>query len=268
MDLPSLDLIEPDIEWLEIVAALRNVSGPTNSPECPAGPLAEIFAPLISAHRTDRPFVIAQIGQSLDGRIATVSGDSQAINGEAGIAHLHRLRALVDGVVIGVDTAISDDPKLTVRHVHGPSPTRVVIDPNGRLPPNAKLLHEDGIHRIVIRGDAERLSPDAEQICLPTTGGRIAPRDILDALAARGIRRVLIEGGPKTVAAFINARCLDRLHVIVAPMLIGSGRPGLDLPPIDYLTHAVRPPTRICVLGGGEAVFDMDLALHRQERHS
>jgi riboflavin-specific deaminase-like protein len=252
---------DPEAEWRGILSAL---TGEDRRAHELCGPLAEIFAPLIKAHRDGSPLVVAQIGQSLDGRVATVSGESQSINGDQGIAHLHRLRALVNGVVIGVDTAICDDPRLTVRHVDGKSPARIVIDPNGRLPPNAKLLQDDGARRILVRCGPCGESSCAEQIRLPKTEGRIAPRDILRALAERGIHRVLIEGGPKTVAAFIADGCVDRLHVIVAPVLIGSGRPSLDLPPIARLAHAVRPPTRVCLLATDEALFDMDLSAHRR----
>ena len=79
--------------------------------------------------------VVGQCGQSIDARIATASGHSHYINGAEGLAHLHRLRALVDAVVVGVGTALADDPQLTVRRVAGPNPARVVIDPNGRLAP-------------------------------------------------------------------------------------------------------------------------------------
>ena len=81
--------------------------------------------------------VVGQIGQSIDGRIATVTGHSKYINGPAGLAHLHRLRALVDAVLVGIGTAIADDPQLTVRRVAGPSPARIVLDPRGRLPSDA-----------------------------------------------------------------------------------------------------------------------------------
>ena len=94
----------------------------------------------------------AQIGQSLDGRVATETGHSHYINGPAGLAHLHRLRALVDAVVIGVGTALADDPQLTVRRVTGPQPARVVIDAGGRLPAGAKLLANDGVRRLVVTG--------------------------------------------------------------------------------------------------------------------
>ena len=95
-------------------------------------PWEEIFGPLRSG-KTDPLVVVGQVGQSLDGRIATTTGRSCYINGAAGLAHLHRLRALVDAVVVGVRSAVADDPRLTVRHVAGPDPARVVIDPRGRL---------------------------------------------------------------------------------------------------------------------------------------
>src|ERR1700722_13306154 len=94
---------EPDFEWRGILSAIRDGGEPIKPSD---GPLAAIFAPLVAAHRSGLPFLVAQIGQSLDGRIATVTGESQSINGDAGIAHHHRLRALVDAVVIGIDTAI------------------------------------------------------------------------------------------------------------------------------------------------------------------
>src|SRR3954471_8792458 len=88
----------------------------------------------------ERPFVVAQLGQSLDGRIATLTGDSKYANRSAALDHLHRARAHVDAVVVGVGTGISDDPLLTVRRIEGRNPARVVIDPDGRLPVGAKCL--------------------------------------------------------------------------------------------------------------------------------
>ena len=107
-----------------------------------------MFGPL-RAGMVDDIMVVGQLGQSLDGRVATQTGHSHYINGPAGLAHLHRLRALVDAVVIGIGTALADDPQLTVRRVSGPQPVRVVIDPGGRLPPSARLLANDGVRRIL-----------------------------------------------------------------------------------------------------------------------
>ena len=100
---------------------------------------ADVFGPLRKG-TVDDFVIVGQIGQSLDGRVATESGHSKYINGPAGLVHLHRLRALVDAVVVGVGTAIADDPQLTVRRVSGPQPARVVIDPKGRLGADARMF--------------------------------------------------------------------------------------------------------------------------------
>src|SRR5262249_26964674 len=152
------------------------------------------------------------------------SGHSHYINGSAGLAHLHRLRALVDAIVVGVGTALADDPQLTVRRVKGPNPVRVVVDPSGRLSPAARLFAEDGIRRIAIsrNGAASSLPRGVECVSLPAAERHISPRDILGALAERGLRRILIEGGADTVSRFIAAGCLDRIHIVVAPIIIGA----------------------------------------------
>lgn len=226
-------------------------------------PWEDIFGPL-RAGRVDDLVVVGQIGQSLDGRIATTTGHSHYINGPAGLAHLHRLRALVDVVVVGVGTALADDPQLTVRRVSGPQPARVVIDPRGRLPAGARLLASDGVRRLVVTGAGARppLPADIEIIGLPRDEGRIAPAEILHALRERGLRRVLIEGGADTVSRFLAAGCLDRLHVIVAPMILGSGRASFALPPIERADEALRAPMQVHRLDD-EVLFDCDLSAQR-----
>ena len=224
----------------------------------------KIFGPL-HAGKIDDLLVIGQIGQSLDGRAATSTGHSHYINGAEGLDHLHRLRALMDAVVVGVGTAVADDPLLTVRRVTGPNPARVVIDPNGRLPAGARALRDDGVRRLVITAEsASPLPPNGiERVTLPRVHGRLDPGDILASLAARGLRRILIEGGPATVARFLEARCLDRLHVVVAPIILGGGRSSLDLAPITRCDEALRPHTLTHVLGN-EVLFDCDLSAQRR----
>jgi riboflavin-specific deaminase-like protein len=228
-----------------------------------SSPWREIFGPLRRG-TADGLVVIGQFGQSIDARIATAGGHSHYINGAAGLAHLHRLRALVDAVVIGVGTAIADDPQLTVRRVAGPSPARVVIDPNGRLPPTSRLLADDGIRRLVLTSKRTRTQHPAgvEIARLPARGGHMAPADILAALAARGFRRILIEGGADTVSRFLAAGCLDRLHVVIAPIIIGAGPASITLPPIARLDQALRAPMRSHVLGE-EVLLDCDLSAQR-----
>lgn len=209
----------------------------------------------------NRIFAIGQLGQSLDGRIATPTGESRWINKDPALDHLHALRARVDAVLVGVGTVLADDPRLDVRRCPGRNPARVVIDPQGRIPPHALVLREDGTRRIVIRRDGltRPLPSGVEGLALPAGPDGIAPRDILAVLAAHGLRHILVEGGARTLSQFIAADALDRLHLLVAPVIIGAGQTGLDLPPPPSLAAARRPLTRIVPLGGGEVLFDCDM---------
>jgi riboflavin-specific deaminase-like protein len=249
-----------DAHWYDAVTAIRAGRG-SGAPQW-----ERIFGPL-RAGNVDDLLVVAQIGQSLDGRAATPSGHSHYINGDEGLDHLHRLRALMDAVVVGVGTALADDPQLTVRRVAGPSPARVVIDPNGRLSSTARMLRDDGVRRLVIcacpPSTHAHLPAGIERVAVPAAKGRFDPCDILACLAGRGLRRILIEGGPGTVARFLEARCLDRLHVVVAPVILGGGRASLDLAPITRCDEALRPRTITHVLGD-EVLFDCDLTTQRR----
>ncbi len=204
---------------------------------------------------------LAQLGQSVDGRIATRNGASRYVTGSADLRHLHRLRALVDVVVIGAGTACADDPALTVRHTEGDNPTRVVIDAGHRVPEHLQLFHDDAAPTVLIHtADATR-HPPGQATCLAvarTPEGGLDPQAILDALAARGLTRVLVEGGGVTVSRFLQAGLLDRLHLTVAPLIIGSGRAAFTLPAIDALEDALRPPCRHFRLGD-DILFDFDL---------
>lgn len=224
-----------------------------------AAQASETLAPLINA-APGKPFVIAQLGQSLDGRIATLSGESRWINRDCALDHLHRLRANVDAVVVGAGTIAADDPWLTVRRVPGPHPARVVIDPNGRGALSLRWLAEDGARCIVLRTCVGAVPLRAETVIVPSSpGGWIAPSEIVAALFARGLRKILVEGGASTVSSFIDAGVVDRLHVLVAPVILGSGITGLSLAPIRGLADAQRPETRVHVLDDGDVLFDCDL---------
>jgi riboflavin-specific deaminase-like protein len=226
-------------------------------------PWEERFGPLRRGV-VDDLVVVGQIGQSIDGRIATVTGHSKYINGPAGLDHLHRLRALVDAVLVGVGTAVTDDPLLTVRRVAGRSPARIVLDPKGRLSRGAKVLADDGIRRLLIVAEGAKppMHPGVALVPLPAPGGEIAPAAMLAALAERGFRRILIEGGANTVSRFIAAGCLDRLHVVVAPIIIGAGPAGVTLKPIQRADEALRSPMRAHLLAD-EVLFDCDLSAQR-----
>jgi riboflavin-specific deaminase-like protein len=250
--------------WLEV----DDQGGWSTSADCSAQArqIFDLYLPL----QLQADLVIAQLGQSLDGRIATESGHSFWVTGPEDIRRLHRLRALVDAVVIGAGTAIQDNPRLTVREVPGEHPRRVIIDPDQRVPPSNRVLTTGDRPAIAIRraGGAAAASADAgvhadtgagyEVLELPMEGRFFDPHTIIDALRARGLRRLLIEGGGVTVSGFVQAAALDRLHVTVAPLLLGSGLPALTLEPIVTLDEALRPRCRRFHLGA-DVLFDLEL---------
>jgi riboflavin-specific deaminase-like protein len=218
--------------------------------------------------------VVGQLGQSLDGRIATANGHSHYVTGPESLLHLHRLRALVDAVVVGAGTVLVDDPQLTVRHCPGPNPWRVVLDPQRKLPLQRRLFCDGQAPTLVLAAVPAAVpvpAPASAPIPAPAAnraetallsvaddGSGFAPAAVISLLAARGAQRILVEGGGITVSRFLAAGALDRLHVVVAPMLIGSGRPGLSLPAIDHLDQALRPAHRRESLGE-DVLYELQL---------
>lgn len=222
-----------------------------------AADLLDIMLPLVAT--AEDSLVLAQMGQSLDGRIATPSGDSYYINGSGGLTHLHRLRALVDAVVVGAGTASVDNPQLTVRHVPGPNPARVILDPNRRVPASHRIFQCPEFPTLRMVSDSQDLSgPGVIDVELVGRSGAdgLESAAILETLAARGLKRVLVEGGGLTVSRFLDAGLIDHLHVLVAPLIIGSGHPAFTLPPMDILENALRPRTRVFSLGT-DTLFDL-----------
>jgi riboflavin-specific deaminase-like protein len=215
------------------------------------------------------PIVVGQMGQSLDGRIATVTGASKYINGEGGLLHLHRLRAVCDAVVIGAGTASEDNPKLTVRLANGPNPVRVVIDRHRRVPATHDIFTDEQSPTLrLVAGDyepGEKLLPRSGVMEVPCLGDeeQTQPGRILEVLGDFGLKRLFIEGGGLTVSGFLTAGLLDHLHVMVAPMIIGSGRPAFSLPEIETLDSALRPSASMVDLGS-DMLFDLDFS-HRPQ---
>jgi riboflavin-specific deaminase-like protein len=236
-----------------------------NAVQADAALLLNRYLPLLAPQ-----LVIGQLGQSLDGRIATANGHSHYVTGPESLLHLHRLRALVDAVVVGAGTVLADDPQLTVRHCPGPNPLRVVLDPLRKLPTHRRLFC-DGQAPTLVLAAVPAAVPATVPVPVPAAnraetallsvaddGSGFAPAEVLSLLAARGAHRILVEGGGITVSRFLAAGALDRLHVVVAPMLIGSGRPGLTLPAIDHLDQALRPAHRRESLGE-DVLYELQL---------
>jgi riboflavin-specific deaminase-like protein len=182
-------------------------------------------------HDPARPTVTVHYAQSLDGRIATRSGDSQWIGGPASLRFAHQLRATHSAVLAGVGTVRADNPRLTTRLVDGPSPARVVLDSSLRLPLTANVLTDGAAPTLVMttaRADPARCVAIRDLGCevveMPSdTASRVDLTAVLRCLAERGYASVLIEGGGELITSAIGQRLVDRLVVCVAPIIIGSG---------------------------------------------
>jgi riboflavin-specific deaminase-like protein len=247
--------LRPDV-WLQVDASGTWETSAAVTPD--AHDLFSLYLPL----RLRADLVVAQWAQSLDGRIATAGGRSHYITGPADIRRLHRLRALVDAVIVGSRTVALDNPRLTVRIVEGDNPLRVVLDAEGRLDDRRHVFSDDSARTLVVRralgaNDPPMMSDGVLSMPVAAAGG-FDPRLLIDVLREHGYRRVLVEGGGITVSRFLQAGVVDRLHVTVAPLLLGSGRPGLTLAPIESLDLALRPPCRHFRLGD-DMLFDLDL---------
>jgi riboflavin-specific deaminase-like protein len=237
-----------DAEWRALLAGRFGAPPPPASGSL----LHALYGPLCAARRNG-PFAIGHLAQSLDGRIATGNGMSRWLSGEEDLLHTHRMRALCDAVVVGVDTVLNDDPQLTVRRCAGAHPARVVIDPERRLDGSQRIFR-DGVAATLVLAAADRARDGetlgrAEVVPLPRGEWGLDPREIRHVLARRGLTALFIEGGGVTVSRFLAARALDRLQITVAPLILGSGRPGILLPEIVDLRDGLRPGTRRFVLG-------------------
>ena len=236
----------------------------------PAG--SALYDPLLaSATAADGCFVLARIAQSLDGRIATASGESRWISGKTDQEHTHRLRALSDAVLVGAATVRADDPLLTTRAVAGASPVRVVLDPARRLDDRYRVFGEGPPTLLACAAGTpgpERLG-QAEVLPIAMDGGWIDLPALLVTLAQRGLRRIFVEGGGVTVSRFLVAGVVDRLHVTIAPLLLGGGIPAFTFPRTDppdmhLLADGMRFDWSVHRLGDDLLV---DIPMNRHQPH-
>jgi diaminohydroxyphosphoribosylaminopyrimidine deaminase/5-amino-6-(5-phosphoribosylamino)uracil reductase len=207
-----------------------------------------------------RPLVLAHLGMSLDGHIATHAGASHYVTGNENIVHLHRLRALVDAVVVGANTVELDDPQLTTRRVPGGNPVRVVIDPDRRLGGGFRVFSDSAAETLVFCAAAHAGPRNgmARTVGLPAGPNGLPLDALVERLRGRGLHAILVEGGGITVSRFLAQDSVDRLQLAVAPLLIGEGRAALRLPPVDSLAQARRPRCRHFRMGE-DMLFDCDL---------
>jgi diaminohydroxyphosphoribosylaminopyrimidine deaminase/5-amino-6-(5-phosphoribosylamino)uracil reductase len=191
--------------------------------------------------------VTLKLATSLDGRIATSTGESRWITGEAARLEVHRLRAGSQAVLVGIETALADDPELTVRleGYAAPQPARVVLDPRQRLSPASRLARtaRDIPTYLIASGPADPVLAGLglRVLGLGGEGARPEPGRVIDALRAEGLETLFLEGGGQVAAAFLAADCVDRLIWFRAPLVLGArGRPAVGDLPWDRLADAPR----------------------------
>jgi diaminohydroxyphosphoribosylaminopyrimidine deaminase/5-amino-6-(5-phosphoribosylamino)uracil reductase len=182
------------------------------------------------------PYVVLKLALSLDGRIATRTGESKWVTGPAARARVHLLRAQHDAAMVGIGTVLADDPRLTVRDAPGPSPLRIVLDTKLRLPVASRLVQTAReVPTWVICSTDAPSSAEAELVergvevirAPPSAEGRVDPLAAFQALASRGIVSVMVEGGAELAGSVLAGAMVDEVHCFIAPILLGPrGRPG------------------------------------------
>jgi diaminohydroxyphosphoribosylaminopyrimidine deaminase / 5-amino-6-(5-phosphoribosylamino)uracil reductase len=205
--------------------------------------------------RVGRPWVLFKSAMTLDGKVATRTGDSKWISGEASRELAHQWRASVDAVVVGIGTALADDPQLTARPaglLAGPEeqPRRVVFDSLARLPPTSQLVSAAAevpltivVSRAAARADTDALEVAGVQVLLATGENEPARvRAALDQLGAMGVTSVLLEGGPRLAGAFLDAGEIDEIRLFLAPLLLGgsAARDPLEGEGVAHISDALR----------------------------
>jgi riboflavin-specific deaminase-like protein len=209
--------------------------------------------------------VVLKYAQSVDGRIATATGDSKWISGEPERQVSHALRAACDAVLVGAGTAVRDDPELTVRLVSGASPTRVVLDSTLRLSASAKLFSPEAATLVMTteRSDAARRQELRERgvqvAVVPEDGGKVDLAAALTRLRELGMETVLVEGGAQVITGLLARRLVDRLIVAVAPVVLGSGTEAVDRLDVARVSDGIQLVNRLVVPVGDDVLLAWDV---------
>lgn len=192
---------------------------------------AEVLEGYLHRTRTGLPFAVAKFAMSLDGKIATATGESRWVSGEAARRHAHELRRTCDAVVAGAGTVVIDDPQLTARDAKGRplerQPLRVVVDSTGRTPASARVFNGPGKVLVATAGvgaatEAAYREMGADVVHLPGAGGRVDLRGLMCCLVERGVNTALVEGGGVLLASMFREGLVSKVEAIVAPVIIGG----------------------------------------------
>ncbi len=197
--------------------------------------ILNILVPIL---RKNKKLVIAQIGQSIDGRIALNNGNSHYINNPKSIIYLHCLRSISDAIIVGSNTIKNDDPLLTTRKIKGTNPKRIIID--GSLSLNNKYkIFNDGNENIIFTKSNKKIRLNNSTII--RLKEKNFTKNLITQIKKLKYKNILVEGGSKTISELINNKYIDILQFMIAPILIGSGINSLNLKEISNLNKAIRP---------------------------
>jgi len=211
------------------------------------------------------PFITISFAQSIDGRIATKTGDSKYISSEKTLKLAHTLRKECDALIVGVNTIIKDNPQLTCRHVKGKNPVRVVFDSKCSTPPSSYIIQTAKEIRTIIfttnNADKNRKTLTklgAEAISIPSDSeGMVDPVKAVAKLCDLGLCRIFLEGGGKLITSFLRKGMVNRMIIVTAPVLIGEGISGIQDLNIEVLADAVKPKSVQLKKIGKEAVWKL-----------
>jgi GTP cyclohydrolase II len=226
--------------------------------------LEQVDAPAAPRRRGAPPSVTVHYAQTIDGRIASRTGDARWVSGEQSLRFAHELRASHDAVLVGIGTVLQDDPRLTVRLVPGRSPTRVVIDSRLRIPSGASVLRDRTSRTIVATtraassSDVQRVRAAGAEVLVGPDGadGRLDLAGVLGRLGSRGIASVLIEGGSGIITSALAGGLVDRLSVCIAPKVLGQGIEAVGDLHIDRLREALTFRSARFVPCGDDVIFE------------
>ena len=203
----------------------------------------EIIIPLLLKNNSN---FIGQIGQSLDGKIALNNGNSHYINEKESIIYLHCLRSISDGVLVGVNTIMKDNPFLTTREIKGDNPIRLIIDPSLKLTNRYNIFKDNNKNIIFTNSSKEKKLKNTSIVKFPKKNFTLS---IFKYLKKTSLKTILIEGGPTTLSHFIEHNLINYMQFIISPTIIGSGIESLKLKPISDLKNAIRVKNTINKLG-------------------
>ena len=209
--------------------------------------LFSTFLPIIFNNH-HKPFFIAHLAQTLDGFIATDSGESKYISSKENLTHIHMIRAISDVIIVGYKTVALDNPELTTRLVKGPSPMRIIIDKDNRLSNKYNVFKNSDSNGYKIIGDKIKTNED-NIFQLPLDKGRFNEQDIILLLSKLRKKVIFIEGGGATVSDFYNRNILNRLHLCISPSILGKGRPSFITKTKQSLDEAKCHKTKYSQMG-------------------